>query len=200
MQNETYKTITRLSESIYKEKGSKFIAFAYPINSKEQALSIIDTVKKQHHSARHHCWAYRLGYDGSEYRVHDAGEPANTAGKPILGQIDAFSLTHILLLVVRYFGGTLLGVGGLIQAYKAAAKNALEAAEIQTKHIPYNVSITCNYEDLPHIIDYILQQNGTIISQSYQENCELMCELTKQHYEQLSKYSSKYSSLILQLL
>lgn len=199
MHTDTYKTITHPCEGLYKEKGSKFIAYAFPVASKEHAMSIIDETKKKHHTARHHCWAYRLGYDGNEYRVNDDGEPSNSAGKPILGQIDAFSLTQILLLVVRYFGGTLLGVGGLIHAYKEAAKDALSSAEICTKHVQYNVSITCNYEELPSIIEYISQHNGTIISQSYMETCELVCELTKHDYQQLLQYSTKYSSLSLHL-
>src|SRR5690554_4361278 len=150
MQTETYQTITKPSKGLFKDKGSKFIAYAQPVSSINEITEHLERIKKEHHSARHHCWAYRIGFRGEEHRVQDDGEPVNSAGKPILGQIDAFSLTQVLIVVVRYFGGTLLGVGGLIQAYKQASKDALESAHIKTQHIPYPIHISCAYEHYPH--------------------------------------------------
>ena len=118
MQGETYKTITNSSEGIYKDKGSKFLAYAYPVSSEDEVKAYLEALRKEHHSARHHCWACKLGNKGEVYRCSDDGEPTNSAGKPILGQLEAFDVTNVAVVVVRYFGGVLLGVGGLIQAYK----------------------------------------------------------------------------------
>ena len=130
---DTYKTIEKPSEGLFKDKGSKFISLAFPANSEEEIKEIVQSIKKEHHSARHHCYAWRLGADQLHFRVNDDGEPSSTAGKPILGQIQSFDLTNILIVVVRYFGGTLLGVSGLINAYRSAALDAINQAEIVEK-------------------------------------------------------------------
>ncbi|MDP2112754.1 MAG: YigZ family protein, partial [Bacteroidota bacterium] len=127
---DTYKTIEKPSEGLFKDKGSKFISFAFPVNSEDEIKDIVQSIKKEHHSARHHCYAWRLGADHLHFRANDDGEPSSTAGKPILGQIQSFDLTNILIVVVRYFGGTLLGVSGLINAYRSAALDAINQAEI----------------------------------------------------------------------
>jgi uncharacterized YigZ family protein len=128
--DDTYKTIANPSEGLFKDKGSKFISFAFPVESEDEIKNIIQTIKKEHFSARHHCYAWRLGFEKLLFRANDDGEPSSTAGKPILGQIQSFDLTNILIVVVRYFGGTLLGVSGLINAYKNAASDAILQAEI----------------------------------------------------------------------
>lgn len=125
-----YKTISGLTEGSYKEKGSKFLSFAYPVNSLDEVEDHLATLKKKYHDARHHCYAYMLGMGEQEYRANDDGEPNHSAGDPILGQIRSFELTNVLIVVVRYFGGTKLGVGGLISAYKQGAADALSKAKI----------------------------------------------------------------------
>ena len=128
---DTFKTISIPAEGLFKDKGSKFISYAYPVSSEDQIREIVLNLKKEHHSARHHCYAWRLGPDKLIFRANDDGEPSSTAGKPILGQIQSHELTNILIVVVRYFGGTLLGVSGLINAYKRLInKNKLNALTI----------------------------------------------------------------------
>ncbi|MDR0941675.1 MAG: IMPACT family protein [Bacteroidales bacterium] len=175
MQQSSYKTITQPSEGLFKEKGSKFFAFAYPVASVAEIKPFIENLRKEHHSARHVCWAYKLGYDGSEYRANDDGEPNNSAGKPILGQIDSFELTNVLVCVVRYFGGTLLGVGGLIQAYKEAAREALSAAEIVEKPIEYTVTLRFDYAMQVTINQLLKQYNARTVSQKFELDCEFVC-------------------------
>ena len=112
----TYKTIVAPTEGLFKDKGSKFLAYAYPVASEEEMKEYLAVLRKEHHAARHHCWAYKIGNQGEQFRCSDDGEPSNSAGKPILGQIEAFGITNVAVIVVRYFGGILLGVGGLMQA------------------------------------------------------------------------------------
>jgi uncharacterized YigZ family protein len=130
MKSDTYLTIKEPSQGVYKEKGSRFLAFAFPVKEAEEVKPIIDNLRKEHHEARHHCFAYMLGKERKIWRISDDGEPSGTAGRPILGQINSSRLTNILIVVSRYFGGTLLGVGGLINAYKLAAANVISNSEI----------------------------------------------------------------------
>ena len=129
MENGSYKTIKSPSKGIYKEKGSRFLAFAYPVSKQEDIRPLLDSLRKEYHDARHHCYAYMIGHQRSAWRINDDGEPSGTAGRPILGQINSTGLTNILIVVVRYFGGTLLGVSGLINAYKTAAADAIKNSE-----------------------------------------------------------------------
>lgn len=177
MQQSSYKTITQPAEGLFKEKGSKFFAFAYPIETATQAKPLIEQLRKEHHSARHVCWAYKLGYDGSTFRANDDGEPSNSAGKPILGQIDSFELTNVLVCVVRYFGGTLLGVGGLIQAYKEAAREALQSAEIVEKPIEHIVTLRFDYAMQVTVNQLLKQHNAHTIAQKFELNCEFTCAI-----------------------
>ncbi|HBC80134.1 MAG TPA: YigZ family protein [Bacteroidales bacterium] len=130
MKPDTYLTIKAFSQGLYKEKGSRFIAQAWPVTTQEEIKSILDSIRKEHHSAKHHCFAWMLGQDRKTFRVNDDGEPSGSAGKPILGQINSYNLTNILIVVVRYFGGKLLGVSGLINAYRSASESALKNAGI----------------------------------------------------------------------
>ena len=141
---DTYNTITAASEGLFTDRGSKFIAYAFPIKSEEEIKEYLEEIKKEHWKARHHCYAWRLGIDGNTYRANDDGEPSGTAGKPILGQLDSFEITDTLVVVVRYFGGTKLGVGGLINAYKSAAIDALQQVEIISKTIDNYYKIVLN--------------------------------------------------------
>ena len=142
---DTYKTIWKTSEGLFKDKGSKFISYAFPVESEDEIRNIVLTIKKEHHSARHHCYAWRLGHEKLVFRANDDGEPSSTAGKPILGQIQSYDLTNILIVVVRYFGGTLLGVSGLINAYRNAAQDAILQAEIIEKLVEKQILIEFDY-------------------------------------------------------
>ncbi len=132
---DTYKTLVAPAEGIYKEKGSKFLSFAYPVKTETEIKTLIEQLRKEYYDARHHCYAFILGYDKSAWRVNDDGEPSGTAGKPIYGQLQSHDLTNVLIVVVRYFGGIKLGVGGLVNAYKSAAKDALANADITERTI-----------------------------------------------------------------
>ena len=143
---DTFRTIQSMSEGLYKEKGSKFLAFAYPVDSLDEVKQILEQKRKEFYDARHVCYAYMLGAERTDFRANDDGEPSSTAGKPILGQINAAELTNILVIVVRYFGGILLGTGGLTVAYKAAAADAISNAEIVCKTITKKLHISFAYE------------------------------------------------------
>lgn len=176
---DTYLTISKPSEGIYKEKGSKFIAFAFPVKNEDEIKQHLQKLKKEHPAARHHCYAYRLGFDKLNFRANDDGEPSNTAGKPILGQIQSKDLTNVLTVVVRYFGGTLLGVGGLITAYKEAAKDAIQHANIIEKTINDIYEITFDYLQMNDIMKLIKDHKLQIISQTSNQNCIMQIAVRK---------------------
>lgn len=177
---QNYLTIESQTHGEYKEKGSKFLAYVYPVQTEDEIKTFIEILKKEHHAARHHCWAYKLLPDASKYRAYDDGEPSNSAGKPILGQIEAFGLTHVLIVVVRYFGGTLLGVGGLMHAYKEAAKDAINNAIIITKQVEKRYAITCTYESTNVVLAACKLCNGKLISQNFAEQCRITCDIPLQ--------------------
>ncbi len=170
---DTYKSIRKESSGTYRESGSKFLAFAYPVSDEDQVKDFIASLKKEHYSARHHCYAYRLGLSGEVWRVNDDGEPSSTAGKPILGQILSNELSDILIVVVRYFGGVKLGVPGLIKAYKTAAADAINNAEIYEKQELVTMSITFPYEQLSAVMKIIKESSATITEQSYDNICTI---------------------------
>lgn len=166
---DTYNTITAASEGLFTDRGSKFIAYAFPIKSEEEIKEHLEEIKKEHWKARHHCYAWRLGTDGNTYRANDDGEPSGTAGKPILGQLDSFEITDTLVVVVRYFGGTKLGVGGLINAYKSAAIDALSKVEIIKKTIDNYYKIVYDYSVTSQIMNFVNHYELNIINQSFDE-------------------------------
>lgn len=170
---DTYLTLAAQSEGLYKEKGSKFIAYAIPCYSEEEVKEHLNNWRKEHHQARHVCYAYRLGLDKSIFRANDDGEPSNSAGQPILGQIQSFNLTNILIAVVRYFGGTKLGVGGLIVAYKTAAKEAIEAGKIIEKQVYQNYLLSFQYDALPEVMSICKQMNLMQSEQQFDIQCSL---------------------------
>lgn len=178
---DTYLTIAQPSEGIYKEKGSKFLAFAFPVSTHPQAKEIIDSLKKKYFDARHHCYAYRLGADMKLFRTNDDGEPSNSAGKPILGQIIAHQLTDILIVVVRYFGGTLLGVGGLIQAYKSASNDAISHATIITREVCDQFQFTFDYPLQTQAMKIMKELEGQIIEIENNVNCTMIVQLRKSY-------------------
>ncbi len=168
-----YYTIDQNSLAEFKDRGSRFLAYAYPIQSTDDFKNYLQQLKKEHPKAAHHCFAYRLGLDGNNFRVSDDGEPSGTAGKPILGQIDSKGLTNILVIVVRYFGGTLLGVPGLINAYKTATAMALQLTPVIRKAVEVNYRLQFDYRQMNDIMILVKKYNCTITEQESQLFCNM---------------------------
>lgn len=171
--NDSYLTIKNPSEGIYKEKGSKFIAFAYPILSEDDFKTHLQQLKKDYHDARHHCYAFKLGLTENEFRYSDDGEPNNSAGKPIYGQILSNNLTNVAIIVIRYFGGTKLGVGGLITAYKEAALDAINNAKIIEKTVNNYYKIYFDYPVMSDVMNFIKQHQLDVTNQVFENSCEI---------------------------
>jgi len=173
MEPDTYLTIKAFSEGLNKEKGSRFIAMAWPVTTQEEIKSILENIRKEHHSARHHCYAWMLGQNRQNYRVNDDGEPSGSAGKPILGQINAFQVTNILIIVVRYFGGKLLGVSGLINAYRSAAESALKNSEITELYIQDYFELIFPYVCLNDVMKVIKDEEAGQSQQKFELECRM---------------------------
>lgn len=200
MINDSYKTIAASSEGIYKEKGSKFIAFAYPIFSEEEFKEKLILLKKDYHDARHHCYAFKIGLTENEYRYSDDGEPNNSAGAPIYGQIKSFELTNITIIVIRYFGGTKLGVGGLITAYKEAAKDALNNAKIINRTVDNMYEIQFSYAIMSDVMNFIKQNQLEVTSQVLEENGVIQFRIRQREAELLIEQFEKIEGLIIKFL
>jgi len=183
---DTYLTLKSESQGLYKEKGSKFLAYAYPVDSEQQIKEILDTLKKQYYDARHHCYAYILGKDGQDFRANDDGEPGHSAGDPILGQIRSNNLTNALIVVVRYFGGTKLGVGGLVTAYKTAAAEAIAANEIITAIVTEKVSFYFDYLDMNEVMRLTKALDLKIIEQYFDNRCSMTLEVRQADHAELT--------------
>jgi uncharacterized YigZ family protein len=168
-----YKTIIKKSEGLFKSRGSKFLSYAFPVKTEDEIKEILNQVKKEHHSARHHCYAWRLGTEEITFRANDDGEPSSTAGKPILGQLLSFELTNTLVVVVRYFGGTLLGTSGLINAYRTAAAEAIKNAKIETRIIEEKFTLKFTYKEMNEVMQIIKQENLNISDTRFELRCEL---------------------------
>ncbi|MBB1150481.1 MULTISPECIES: YigZ family protein [unclassified Myroides] len=180
-----YKTISQPTEEVlYKEKNSKFFGYAFPIKKEEEVKELLDQIKKQHYNARHWCYAFQLGTDPVYYRANDDGEPSNTAGAPIYGQIQSFDVTDILIVVVRYFGGVKLGVGGLITAYRAAAQMAMEEAEIIECTIDKKFKVRFDYKDMNNVMRVIKERNLQLVQQKLEMTCEIELSIRKSEYQQ----------------
>ena len=180
MLEDSYKTIKKASkETLFKEKGSKFFGYTFPVLSEDDVKTCLEELKKKHHSARHFCYAYQIGIEDIKFRANDDGEPNNSAGLPIYGQIQSFEVTNILVVSVRYFGGTKLGVGGLISAYKTSAKLALEASEILEKTINVHFQLNFGYEMMNAVQRIIKEKNIEIINQKLEMNCEYLISIRK---------------------
>jgi len=173
MIKDEYRSIKNRSRGLYKDRGSKFISIAIPLESEDQVKKLLDEYKKKYHDARHHCFAYKLGTDDDEWRVNDDGEPAGTAGNPIMGQIKSFDLSNILIIVIRYFGGTLLGTGGLIRAYREAARDALENSQIVKKTIDCTYRLNFPYEAMNDVMKIIKDRNLEQSGQDFGLDCSL---------------------------
>ena len=181
----SFKTIKSPTEGLYKEKGSKFIALAMPVSSTDEVDVHLSIIKKKYHDARHHCYAYILKAEADVFRANDDGEPNHSAGDPILGQIRSFNLTNVLVIVVRYFGGTKLGVSGLISAYKTSTKNALEEASIITRRVTREVTILFPYKSTNEVMKLVGEVDIKIVSQSFTTNCKIAGTIPVQNAELL---------------
>ncbi|GAB7086156.1 YigZ family protein [Marinifilum fragile] len=195
MSNDTYKTISQQSEGLYKEKGSKFITYAYPVSTEEEIKEHIAQLKKEYYDARHHCYAYMLGADKKNFRANDDGEPSSTAGKPILGQILSNDLTNILIVVVRYFGGTKLGASGLIHAYKTAAADAISNAEILDKTVNDIYDIHFDYLVMNDIMKIIKDEQPEQIGQDFNLTCKITLSIRQSEVERLIEKFEKITSV-----
>lgn len=180
MENDAYKTITKPSEEVlFKDKNSKFFGYAFPVKTEEDIKQHLEDLKKQHHQARHWCYAYQIGTETIAYRANDDGEPNNSAGMPIYGQIQSFEVTNILIVVVRYFGGVKLGVGGLINAYKTGAQLALEASKVVTRTINKTFLITFDYKNMNKVMRVIKEKNLKVINQKLELDCRITISVRK---------------------
>ncbi len=177
--DDTYRTIARPAEGLFRDKGSKFLAFAYPVRSENEAKTCLDALRKVHPKANHHCYAYRLGLDKNNYRASDDGEPSGTAGRPILNTLYSHELTNILVVVVRYFGGTLLGVPGLINAYKSSTVEVLSVAEVIEQTVNERYRIIFGFERMNDVMKIVKDMQLTVLGQTYDNECTLRIELRK---------------------
>lgn len=185
-EKDTYKTIDKPSpEVLFREKGSRFLGYAFPVQNEDEIKEHLERLKKEHHSARHWCYAWQLGKQYEHYRANDDGEPANSAGMPIYGQLQAFEVTNILVVIVRYFGGTKLGVGGLIQAYKTAAQMALEASEIIEKTIDQVFYLHFEYPEMNTVMRIIKDENITIEEQKMELDCRFKISVRKKEADRI---------------
>ena len=181
-----YQTIANpSSEILYKEKNSKFFGYSFPVTSEEEIKLQLEILRKQHFGAGHFCYAFQIGTENISYRTNDDGEPSNSAGMPIYGQIQSFEVTNVLVVVVRYFGGVKLGVGGLISAYRTAAQMALEESEIIQKTINIYFLISFDYKNMNKVMRIIKEKNIDIISQQMNESCQITIAIRKKNAEMI---------------
>lgn len=195
MEEDVYRTIENISEGLYKEKGSKFLAFAYPVVSEEEVKIILDELRTRYYDARHHCYAYRLGAGNPRIRANDDGEPSSTAGKPILGQIVSAELTDILVVVVRYFGGIKLGVSGLINAYRTAAADALAHAKPVEKTVREELRFHFGYAVLNDVMKVIKEEDPEVLQRDFGCSCSLTVSVRKKQAPVLKTRLSRIESL-----
>lgn len=201
--SDTYKTITKPSEeTLFKEKNSKFYSYAFPVKNEDEVKEALETLRKQHSSANHCCYAYQIGThpDTLKYRANDDGEPNNSAGMPIYGQIQSYDVTNILIAVIRYFGGVKLGVGGLITAYRTGAQLALEASKIKTKTINIEYLVAFDYKNMNKVMRIIKEKNITLVSQKLELDCQITISVRKKEAEKVkASFNSIYEVSIKEL-
>ncbi len=194
MISDEYKTISqKVGEGFYSEKRSKFLAFAHHVTSEDEIKSILQAYKKKYYDARHCCYAYMLGAERVNFRANDDGEPSSTAGKPILGQINSFELTDILIVVIRYFGGTKLGTSGLIVAYRSAAAAAIEASQIEVKLVEETITYTFSYPMMNQVMRIVKEMQPRIVSQTFDNTCSITLAIRQSKAERLKNALHKLS-------
>lgn len=189
---DTFLTVKDTATAIFKDKGSKFIAFIYPVSTIDEIKSILDQKRKEYYDARHVCYAYMLGFERLNFRANDDGEPSGTAGRPILGQINSANLTDVLIIVVRYFGGILLGTSGLINAYKTSAYDVINSAEIITKIVEKSFVATCDYQTVNDVMKIIKEYNLELVKSEYNLDCSFTFKVRTSLIDTVSK---KFSNL-----
>ncbi|HEY5511051.1 MAG TPA: YigZ family protein [Prolixibacteraceae bacterium] len=198
MLSDNFLTITGPSEGLFKDKGSKFLSYAYPVKSEEEIKVLLATIRKEHFSARHCCFAWCLGTEEGKFRVNDDGEPSGTAGRPIYGQIQSFKLTNILVVVVRYFGGTLLGVSGLIQAYKKAALDAINHSEIITGTIEHLLEVHFEYNAMNDLMQLIKEEQLEIVESQFDMQSIIRLKVRSAKLEMVKMKTDKIEGVISQ--
>lgn len=181
-----YKTLAADTEAVYKEKSSKFLAYAYPVDSEERIREILEGLRKRYYDATHHCYAWRLGAHGEQFRSNDDGEPSGTAGKPILGQMLSTDITNCLIVVVRYFGGTKLGVSGLISAYKESARAAIEAGSIIERTVDREIRILFPYIAMNDVMRIVKEEQPTITAQTFDNLCSMTLSIRESRADTLT--------------
>ena len=197
--DDSYKTIENTAEGYITERKSKFISYVIPVESEDEVKPILEEYRKKYYSARHVCWAYMLGSSREEFRANDDGEPSGTAGRPILGQINSYELTNVLILVVRYFGGTLLGTGGLVKAYKEAAAAAIQNAKIVVKTVDDTFILHFDYPLLNEVMRILNQFEESSWTQNFTETCEMEVNIRQSQSQQLyQSLSAIYGVTVLQ--
>jgi len=185
MESDSFLTIKSESEGLFKDKGSKFIAKAFPVENEHQLKEILEKLRKEYYDARHHCYAYRFDPEEEQYRSNDDGEPSGTAGKPILNQLLSRELINVLVVVVRYFGGTKLGVSGLINAYKSATNDALENAKIVKRFIYREIEVRFEYPFMNSVMRLVKEENINILEQNFDLNCVIKIQIKKNDLEKI---------------
>ena len=195
MSTDTYKTIAAPSEGIYTEKRSKFIAIALPVRTVEEVKQYLETYQKKYYDARHVCYAYMLGHERKDFRANDNGEPSGTAGKPILGQINSYELTDVLIIVVRYFGGIKLGTSGLIVAYRTAASEALTNAKIEERTVDDTLTVLFEYPFMNDVMRIVKEEQPDILEQSYDMDCRMTLRIRRSMMNKLRARLEKVETL-----
>jgi uncharacterized YigZ family protein len=186
--DDLYKTITTPSiETLFKDRNSKFYGYAFPVNEETSIKDFLEFLRKKHHTARHFCYAWQLGTESVRFRANDDGEPSNSAGMPIYGQIQSFEVTNILVVSVRYFGGTKLGVGGLINAYRASARLTLESSAIEEKTIDESFQLNFQYNLMSKVLRILKENSITITRQKLEMDCEIIIAVRKSHVQKIVK-------------
>jgi len=194
---DTYQTIREPASGQFRDRGSKFLGFAFPVTTEEQIREHLAVLRKQFHDAHHHCYAWALGPDRSHYRINDDGEPSGSAGKPIYGQILSRNLSDLLIVVVRYFGGTKLGIPGLIRAYRTAAGEALGNAVVTTRTVTAAIQVRCGYPQMNEVMHIIKDQNLTITENRFEEECMWTVLVRKSHLQEiLAKFNDRHGILV----
>ena len=198
MEEDKYRTVNAIAEGLYKEKGSRFISFIYPVKTEEEIKEIITEIKTKYYDARHHCYAYCLGANRERFRANDDGEPSSTAGKPILGQIVSHDLSNVLIVVIRYFGGIKLGVSGLIQAYRDAAADAILHAEIVERTVNEIIRIRFTYVVMNDVMKVLKEEEPEILSRNFEMECEMTLSIRQKDMLCLKERLSKIESLVIE--
>ena len=197
--NDTYLTIEKPVEGIFRDRGSKFLGFAYPINSEADIKLLLTGLKNEHPKANHHCWAMRLGIDRSVFRINDDGEPSGTAGRPILNTLLSRNVTNVLVVVVRYFGGTLLGVPGLINAYRLTTEEALSTAVVVEKTLNDVYTIQFDYQQMNDIMRIIKEDNLNMLDQQFDNSCIIKIEIRRMQVNQSISKFEKMGGVVIKL-